>query len=101
MWTDELVARLKKYVEANRFFVVKYRGSRVYNVDERNKEYNDTGWPAYYLRPCYDDPCDLEKTQPSDFQVFLLKPVEWTLDEPDWSEADAESWNEYVKATQK
>lgn len=101
MWNDELIARLKKYVEAGRYFEVRYRNSRVFNVDERQPQHGDAGWPAFYLSQGYDNPLDLEKTQLTDFTVLLLKPISWDKQDPNWSEADPECWEEYVKETQK
>lgn len=94
---DELIARLKKYVDASRFFEVRYRSSRVYGIDERKPEHGIAGWPAFYLSRDLDDPFEFDKTKPADFSVLMLKPVNWTEQDPNWREADPEAWDEAHK----
>ena len=109
MWTNELILRLQKYIEGNRYFLVYYQSHRVFGIDLPPDEPpslfpNDASLAdetEFYLEE-YDDARPdgvlLSETEPSDFKVYLLKPVEWQQQDPDWSEADPETWEAYVKA---
>jgi hypothetical protein len=102
MWTDELVERLGKYIASSRYFEVRYHGNKVYGFDPPQK-----GYPACVYLSEYDDvPPDnfvsLEgHVAPKDFEVLLLKPVEWQSQDPNWSEVDPDVWAAYVEATTK
>lgn len=108
MWTDELIERLKKYVESGRYFTVEYHGQRVYGIEPRNPEFHTSNRPdrqtyyaAEFYLSAYDDATphrhDLEVAKPEDFHVFLRKPVEWQTQDPNWKEADPEVWAEHLK----
>ena len=103
-WTVELIERLKKYIDASRYFEVSYRENKIFGMDFVPEEHNDRYAPdfaEFYLQE-FDDArpeghC-LNECHPSDFRVSLLKPVEdWQSHNPNWSEADPDNWAEYQK----
>src|SRR5690348_1189877 len=101
MWTPELIERLHKYVEANRYFKVYCRNDLVYGMDLASPD-EPIGHSCVYLEE-YDDarPDNFvtpDEVSPDDFHVFLLMPVDWTAQDPDWSAVDPESWAEYKGA---
>ncbi len=79
MWTDELIARLQKYVEY-KGYIVMYCEAKVVGIEPRQPQYGPAGWPAYFLEGNPDEPYVLEDTQPKDFSVFAIR--------PDWTESD-------------
>ncbi len=85
-WTDERIARLKKYVEASRYYHVFIHDFRVYGIDPRMPEHGDAGWPSYYTDPSHEEglaePNELEKTSPDDFLVVSLQPINWKANDP-------------------
>lgn len=95
-WTEELLKRLQSYINGGRYFEVRYLNNKVYGYDPPQE-----GYPACIYLSEYDDvPPDnfiaLEGyVKPEDFTVFLFKPVEWTVQDPNWSEADPETWQAY------
>ena len=101
MWTPALIARLKKYIDGSRYFQVYYQTHKVYGMDLVPDQYAEEFPPdsaEFYLEE-YDDArpdgVTLSETEPTDFQVYLLKPVDWQANDPDWSEADPETWATY------
>lgn len=106
-WTEAQVARLKKYVDGGRYFQVFYREDRVYGLDDRHADFYTSDrddrisyfGAQFYLQE-FDDARPeghlLEECDPADFKVVLLKPVkDWLNKDPNWKEADPESWAEY------
>lgn len=102
-WTIETLRRLQKYIEGdgNRYFDVRYltsndeRGFKVYAMSFPPSHYS-IGETVFYLNRSGPDKTKLARhCKPSDFKVYLLKPVDWTESNPNWSEADPKSWDEY------
>lgn len=83
MWTDEMILRLKAYVDASRWYQVFYRGDRIYGVEPRRPEYGDAGWAGIYLSEyddCPPDPHELDSIQPNEITVLMLVPCKDWLD---------------------
>ena len=102
LWAPELIARLKKYVDANNWFQVQYRSDNVFGLDLAPEGYEATR-ALVYLEEYDDCPPDgivLEETKPGDFHVFLKSQVNWQAQDPNWSSADPETWDEYQKGSQ-
>jgi hypothetical protein len=87
MWTDELVALLKKFVDASRLYHVYWHGRRVYGIEPTSPEDGDDGWAGYYLsegaQECGESPHPLDETKPEEFKVFQLVETDWRLGYPE------------------
>ena len=83
MWSQEQIERLKKYVDANRYFQVFYHKNQVYGMDiPEDKDYS----PCIYLEKYEDTPPDtffsFDEFEPSDITVKLLRNVDWENEDP-------------------
>jgi hypothetical protein len=81
-WTDELIERLRKYVDASRWYRVTWQDYQVHGIDPRKPEYGDAGWATFYLDKSCDDPNELEKYDPKEFEVVRLDNFDWTKQDP-------------------
>lgn len=75
MWTDELIAKLRKMVRDSRMYRVSLRGDRLHAIDKKP----ENGWlRGFYLTPNSDEPSgDLADFKPSDFSVVKLVEFNW------------------------
>ena len=80
-WTDDLIKRLQRYVEASRDYIVTYNGERVYGIEPARPEYGDAGWAGFYMsegaQECGDTPHDFQDTMPNDFKVSAIGDIDW------------------------
>jgi hypothetical protein len=74
--TDELIEKLKKYVDS-KYYLVEHDGYKIYDISLRVPEEGDMGWPAFYLNGDMDSPNSFEDTSPKDFVVYQLVRIEW------------------------
>jgi hypothetical protein len=86
MWTDEIILRLKAYVDAGHWYVVTYCGNKVYGVEPRRPEYKSEGWAGLYMS-AYDDalpdPIPLDSINPKEIRVEQLVPdFDWLSHDP-------------------